>query len=177
MHSASKSASSGRHKVHVRFYLKSDRFGHFWASGRFECIRSDFGTCRAAETFWASEWFEGILKAPELRNHEKRCKNLWIWAFVTKSLCFLWFFNTFIKNVVISLDVCKKCSVTWLELLKKHVNSCGFLAFLKQWICDALKKHWNLSHISTKVLRVIDGVIENTFILPRFSNMFEIMNS
>ena len=76
MHSASKSASSGRHKIHVRFYLKSDRFGHFWASGRFECIRSDFGTCRAAETFWASEWFEGILKAPDLRNHEKRYKNI-----------------------------------------------------------------------------------------------------
>ena len=76
MHLASKTASSGRHKIHVRFYLKSYRFGYFWASGRFECIRSDFGTCRAAETFWASEWFEGILKAPELRNHEKRYKNV-----------------------------------------------------------------------------------------------------
>ena len=145
MHLASKSASSGRHKIHVRFYLKSDRFGHFWASGRFECIRSDFGTCRAAETFWASKWFEGIytssdvfttlywfegiLKAPELWNHEKRHKNTWIWAFVTKSLCFLRFFNTFIKNVVISLDVCKKCSVTWLELLKNQMNSVVFLHF------------------------------------------------
>ena len=48
MHLASKSASSGRHKIHVRFYLKSDRFGDVWASGRFEGIRSDFGTCRAA---------------------------------------------------------------------------------------------------------------------------------
>ena len=48
MHLASKSASSGRHKIHVRFYLKSDRFGYFWASGRFEGIRSDFGTYRAA---------------------------------------------------------------------------------------------------------------------------------
>ena len=47
MHLASKSASSGRHKIHVRFYLKSDRFGDFWASGRFEGIRRDFGTCRA----------------------------------------------------------------------------------------------------------------------------------
>ena len=48
MHLASKSASSARHKIHIRFYLKSDRFGDFWASGRFEGIRSDFGTCRAA---------------------------------------------------------------------------------------------------------------------------------
>ena len=48
MHLASKSASSGRHKILVRFYLKSDRFGYFWASGRFEGIRSDFGTYRAA---------------------------------------------------------------------------------------------------------------------------------
>ena len=47
MHLASKSASSGRHKILVRFYLKSDRFGDFWASGRSESIRSDFGTCRA----------------------------------------------------------------------------------------------------------------------------------
>ena len=47
MHLASKSASSGRHKILVRFYLKSDRFGDFWASGRSEGIRSDFGTCRA----------------------------------------------------------------------------------------------------------------------------------
>ena len=46
MHLASKSASSGRHEFLVRFYLKSDRFGDFWASGRFEGIRSDFGTCR-----------------------------------------------------------------------------------------------------------------------------------
>ena len=47
MHLASKSASSGRHTSLVRFYLKSDRFGDFWASGRSEGIRSDFGTCRA----------------------------------------------------------------------------------------------------------------------------------
>ena len=72
MHLASKSASSGRHEIHARFYLKNYRFGYFLVSGRFECIRNDFGTCRAAETFWASEWFESILKAPELRNHEKR---------------------------------------------------------------------------------------------------------
>ena len=31
----------------VRFYLKSNRFGDFWASEWFEGIRSDFGTCQA----------------------------------------------------------------------------------------------------------------------------------
>ena len=66
---------------------------------------------------------------------------------MTKSLCFLRFFNTFIKNVVISLNVCKKCSVTWLELLKKQ---------------------WNSLRISTKVLRHTDGIIENPFILLNF---------
>ena len=46
MHLASKSASSGRHKIHVRFYLKSDRFGDFWASEWSQGFRSDFGTSR-----------------------------------------------------------------------------------------------------------------------------------
>ena len=49
MHLASKFASSGRRKIHVGFYLKSDRFGDFSAS----------------------EWFESILRPPELWNREK----------------------------------------------------------------------------------------------------------
>ena len=109
MNLASQSANSGRLQNPLSFYIESDRF----------------------EDFWASDWFEGILEAPDLRNHEKRYKNDWILTFVTKSLCFLMFSDTYVKNVVISLDVCKKCSVTWLELLKKRVNSYGFLAFLK----------------------------------------------
>ena len=47
MHVASKSASSGRRKIPIAFYLKTDRFEDFWASEWFEGIPSDVGTCRA----------------------------------------------------------------------------------------------------------------------------------
>ena len=47
MHAASKSASSGRRKIPIAFYLKTDRFGDFWASEWFESIPSDLATCRA----------------------------------------------------------------------------------------------------------------------------------
>ena len=50
MHAASKSASSGRRKFPIAFYIKTNQFG--------DC--------------WASEWFEGIPRPPELRNHEKK---------------------------------------------------------------------------------------------------------
>ena len=47
MHAASKSASSGRRKFPIAFYLRTDRFGDFWASEWFEGIPSDLATCRA----------------------------------------------------------------------------------------------------------------------------------
>ena len=54
MNLTSQSANSGRLQNPLSFYIESDRF----------------------EDFWASEWFEGIVKAPELRNQEKRYKNV-----------------------------------------------------------------------------------------------------
>ena len=83
--------------------------------------------------FWASEWFESILKTLDLRNHEQHYKHKWKWAFVTTSLCFLTSFNTFIKNVVISLDGCKKCSVTSMELFNNIEIPVRFLILL---ICE-----------------------------------------
>ena len=50
---ASKSTDLDKRKIPIAFYLKSDRFGDVWAS----------------------EWFEGILRPPELWNHEKSIEN------------------------------------------------------------------------------------------------------
>ena len=97
MHLASKSASSGRHKILVRFYLKSDRFGDFWASGRFEGIRSDFGTCRAVVAPRRRRTARG------LGSGSGKCKNHYIyvgsWIMLLwnywKTYIFLMCFNTF----------------------------------------------------------------------------------
>ena len=73
MHLASKSASSGRRKIPLSFYLKSDRFGDFWAS----------------------EWFEGILRPPELWNHQKALENSWNMSICCRIIVFpyvFWYF-------------------------------------------------------------------------------------
>ena len=65
---ASKSTDLDKRKIPIASYLKSDRFGHVWAS----------------------EWFEGILRPPELWNQWKIIrKHTKYWQFLTKSLYFL----------------------------------------------------------------------------------------
>ena len=97
MHLASKSASSARHKIHICFYLKSDRFGDFWASGRFEGIRSDFGTCRAVVASRRRRTARG------LGSGSGKWKKHWIFfglwriviGIIQKPYIFLMFFDTF----------------------------------------------------------------------------------
>ena len=132
---ASKSTDLDKRKIPIAFYLKSDRFGDVWAS----------------------EWFEGILRPPELWNHEKSIENTQkYWQFLIKSLYFLRFFDVSVKNVNISLDVCKKCSVTWMELFIFGIKTCRFFILLN---CD-FQNYWYFVWHMQKMLRHTDGVIQ-----------------
>ena len=55
MHLVSKFTDLDKRKIPVAFYLKNDRFGDVWAS----------------------EWFEGIFRPPELWKHKKSLENTW----------------------------------------------------------------------------------------------------
>ena len=72
-------------------------------------------------------------------------------------IVFWYFWIVILKNVDISFDVCKKCSVTWMSLLKNIHISCVFLILLK---CD-FQKYWYFVWRMQKRLRHTDGIIEN----------------
>ena len=92
MHLASKSASSGKHKILIRFYLKSDRFGDFWASGRSEGIRSDFGTCRAVVASGQRRTARRLASGP--RKCKKNIRFLMVYGhFALNSLGFFYTFE------------------------------------------------------------------------------------